>query len=147
MHDEDLGYCDKLTHTIPTSTNKPVYLLHRTIPRQLWGEVHKCLNTWLCQGIIQPSNIPYASQVMLLWKKTGEVCICVDYRKLNSITIRDSFPLPHIDEALQVVHNCNVFTSFKLAQGYLQLARAEDDIKKTTFRGGSSVYLHAFWPV
>ena len=62
----------------------------------------------------------------------------MDYRKLNSITIRDAFPLPHIDEALQVVHNCNVFTSFDLVQGYLQLAMAEDDIKKTTFRAGSS---------
>ena len=41
LHDEDLGYCNKLTHTIPTSTDKPVYLPHRTIPRQLQGEVHK----------------------------------------------------------------------------------------------------------
>ena len=62
----------------------------------------------------------------------------MDYRKLNSITIWDAFPLPHIDEALQVVHNCNVFTSFDLVQGYLQLAMAEDEIKKTTFRAGSS---------
>ena len=52
LHDEDPGYCDKLTLTIPTSTDKPVYLLHRTIPRQLQGEVCKCLNTWLHQGII-----------------------------------------------------------------------------------------------
>ena len=62
----------------------------------------------------------------------------MDYRKLNSITIWDALPLPHIDEAFQVVHNCNVFTSFHLAQGYLQLAMAEDDIKKTAFRAGSS---------
>ena len=47
LHDDDLSYCDRLTHTIPTSTDKPVYLLHRTIPRQLQGEVCKCLNTWL----------------------------------------------------------------------------------------------------
>ena len=52
LHDEDLGYCNKLTHTIPTSTDKPVYLPHRTIPRQLQGEVCKCLNTWLYQGVI-----------------------------------------------------------------------------------------------
>ena len=52
LHDEDLDYCDKLAQTIPTSTNKPVYLPHRTIPRQLQGEVHEYLNTWLCQGII-----------------------------------------------------------------------------------------------
>ena len=108
------------------------------IPRQPQGEVHECLNTWLCQGIIWPSNSPYASQVVLVWKKTGEICICVDYRKLNFSTIRDAFPLPCIDEALWVVHNCNVFTPFNLAQGYLQLAMAEDDIKKTAFRAGSS---------
>ena len=62
----------------------------------------------------------------------------MEYRKLNSITMWDAFPLPRIGEALQVVHNCNVFTSFDLAQGYLQLAMTEDDIKKTTFRVGSS---------
>ena len=62
----------------------------------------------------------------------------MDYRQLNSINIWDAFPLSHIDEALQVVHNCNVFTSFDLAQGYLELAMAEDDIKKATFRAGSS---------
>ena len=65
-HDQDLGYCDKSTHTIPTSNDKPVYLPHRTIPRQLQGQVHKCLNTWLCQGIIQPSNSPYVSQVVIV---------------------------------------------------------------------------------
>ena len=75
---------------------------------------------------------------MVVWTKSGEISLCVDYMKLNSITIRDPFPLPHIDEALQVVHNCNVFTSFNLGQGYLQLAMAEDDIKKTAFRAGSS---------
>ena len=79
----------------------------------------------------------HASQLYFT-KETGEICICVDYRKLNSITIRDAFPLPCIDETLQVVHNFNVFTSFDLVQGYLQLAMAEDDIKKTTFRAGSS---------
>ena len=76
LHDEDLGYCYKLTHTIPTSTDKPVYLPHRTIPRQLQGEVHKCLNTWLHQGIIQPSNSPYASQVVLVQKKMGDLYLC-----------------------------------------------------------------------
>ena len=100
--------------------------------------MHKCLNTWLCQWIIWPSNSPYASQVVIVWKKSGDICLCVDYNKLNSITIWDAFPFPHIDEALQVVHNCNVFTSFDLVQGYLQLAMAEDDIKKTAFRAGSS---------
>ena len=80
FHDDYLGYCDRLTHTIPMSTNKPVYLPHRTILRQHQGEMHKCLDTWLFQGIIQPSNSPYASQVVTVHKKTGEIHLCVDYR-------------------------------------------------------------------
>ena len=70
-------------------------------------------------------------------KKSGEICLCMDYQKLNSITVRDAFPLPRIDEALQAVHSSNWFSSFDLAQGYLQLAMEESDIKKTAFRAGS----------
>ena len=51
--------------------------------------------------------------------------------------VRDAFPLPRIDEALQVVHNSNWFTSFDLAQGYLQLAMEDGNIQKTAFRAGS----------
>ena len=60
LGDEDLGLCDCLKHTIPTTTDKPVYLPHRTIPVQLQAEVRKCLDTWLWQGIIRPSHSPYA---------------------------------------------------------------------------------------
>ena len=51
--------------------------------------------------------------------------------------VRDTFPLPRIDEALQVVHSTNWFSSFDLAQGYLQLAMEESDLKKTSFRASS----------
>ena len=70
-------------------------------------------------------------------KKTGEICLCMDYHKLNYITVRDAFPLPRINKALQAVHSTNWFLSFDLAQGYLQLAMEESDIKKTAFRAGS----------
>ena len=137
LHDEDLGFCDQIKHTIPTTMDKPVYLVPHTIPPQLQGEVHKCLETWLQQGIIRPSQSPYASQVVIVQKKTGEIHLCIDYYKLNSITVRDAFPLPRINEALQAVHSSNWFSSFDLAQGYLQLAMEESDIKKTASRAGS----------
>ena len=73
LHNEDLGFCNKLAHSIPTTTDKPVYLPHRTILRQLQGEVQKCLDTWLRQGIIRPSKSPYASQVVIVRKKTREI--------------------------------------------------------------------------
>ena len=47
LHDEDLAFCDQIKHTIPMTMDKPVYLVHCTIPPQLQGEVHKCLDTWL----------------------------------------------------------------------------------------------------
>ena len=92
--DEDLGLCDCLKHTIPTTMDKPVYLPHHTIPVQLQAEVHKCLDTWLKQGIIQPSQSPYASQVVIVHKKTGEIWLCIDFQALNAITVCNSFPLP-----------------------------------------------------
>ena len=76
LHDEDLGFCNKIKHTILMTSDRPVYLLHCTIPPQLLGEVHKCLDTWLRQGIIRPSQSPYASQVVIVQKKSGEICLC-----------------------------------------------------------------------
>ena len=61
----------------------------------------------------------YASQVVTKQKKTGKIYLCIDYQKLNSIMVRDAFPLPRSDEALQATHSSNWFTSFDLAQGYL----------------------------
>ena len=138
LFDGDLGFCDVLKHSIPTTTDKPVYLPHRQIPVQLQSEVRKCLDNWLKQGIIRPSKSPYASQVVIVHKKTGEIRLCVDFRKLNAISIRDSFPLPRVEEALQAVQAAVWFSSFDLAQGYLQMAMEEEDIEKTAFRAGSS---------
>ena len=138
LFDGDLGFCDVLKHSIPTTTDKPVYLPHRQIPVQLQSEVKKCLDNWLKQGIIRPSKSPYASQVVIVRKKTGEIRLCVDFRKLNAISIRDSFPLPRVEEALQAVQAAVWFSSFDLAQGYLQMAMEEEDIEKTAFRAGSS---------
>ena len=67
--DEDLGLCDHLKHTIPTTTDRPVYLPHCTIPVQLQAEVCKFLDTWLKQGVIRPSQSPYTSQVVIVHKK------------------------------------------------------------------------------
>ena len=138
LYDGDLGYCDHLKHSIPTTTERPVYLPHRQIPIQLQSDVRKCLDAWLKARIIRPSKSPYASQVVIVRKKTREILLCVDFRKLNAISIRDSFPLPRIEEALQAVQAAMWFTSFDLAQGYLQMAMEEEDMKKTAFRAGSS---------
>ena len=66
--------------------------------------------------------------------KTGEIHLCMDYLKLNSIMVRVTYLLPRIDEALQAVYSKNWFSSFDLSQDYLLLAMEESDIKKTAFR-------------
>ena len=137
LFDGDLGFCDVLKHSIPTTTDNPVYLPHRQIPVQLQSKVRKCLDNWLKQGIIHPSKSPYTSQVVIIRKKTGEIRLCVNFRKLNAISIHDSFPLPCVEEALQAVQAAVWFSSFDLTQGYLQMAMEEEDIEKNVFRTGS----------
>ena len=100
LHEDDLGYCDQLKHTTLTTKDKPVFLPHFTIPMQLQGEAQKCLEAWFHQAIIQPSQSPYASHVVIVHKKLEEIHLHVNYHKLNSIMVRDAFPLPHIDKAL-----------------------------------------------
>ena len=96
------GFVMLSNHSIPTTTDKPVYLPHRQIPVQLQQEVRKCLESWLKQGIICPSKSPYASQVVIVRKTSGESDFASTSKtKCNSI--RDSFPLPRIEEALQAV--------------------------------------------
>ena len=75
LHDEDLGFCDKIKHMIPMTSDRPVYLPHHTIPPQLQGEVCKCLDTWLRQGIIRPSQTFYASRVVIVQKRQGKLYV------------------------------------------------------------------------
>ena len=75
---------------------------------------------------------------MIVRKKTGKIRLYVNFRKLNAISIRNLFPLPRAEEALQAVQAAVWFSSFNLAQGYLQMAMEEDDIEKTAFCAGSS---------
>ena len=75
LHDEDLGFCNKIKHTILITLDRPVYLLHCTIPPQLLGEVCKCLDTWLRQGIIRPSQCLGDQQFVTLLLYLDDICI------------------------------------------------------------------------
>ena len=88
LFDGDLGFCDVLKHSIPTTTDKPVYLPHRQIPVQLQSEVRKCLDNWLKQGIIRLSKSPYASQVVIVRKpaKFASVSILENLMQFLSTT-------------------------------------------------------------
>ena len=131
MFDGDLGFCNALKHSIPTTTDIKY-------PSSYNLKSENVLHNWLKQGIIHPSKSLYASQVVIVCKKTGEIHLCIDFHKLNTISIHDLFPLPCVEEALQAVQATLWFSSFDLAQGYLQMPMEEADIPKTAFCTGSS---------
>lgn len=72
--------------------------------------------------------------MVLVRKKSGAIRLCIDYRQLNAITIKDSFPLPRIEETLEALGGSKYFSSLDLSHGYFQVAMGKDSIEKTAFR-------------
>ena len=85
------------------------------------------------QGVIQPSNSPWNSPVVLVKKKNGDIRFCVDYRALNEVTKRDTYPLPRIDDSIDSLSGASIFSSLDLKSGYFQCPLAESDREKTAF--------------
>lgn len=140
ISDDDLGHCDLLEHRIKTTDDVPIKQADRRVSPHLVPEVQKQLQKWLKDGIIQKSSSPYASQMVIVKKRDGKIRICVDYRELNSKTVKDAFPLPRIEEALESLKGARYFICLDLTQGYLQIGVHKDDKEKTAFRALGGLY-------
>ena len=90
--------------------------------------------------MIAPSCSPWASPIVLMAKKDGSNRFCVDYRKLNTITKLDVFPLPRIDDSLDLLSGTKYFSSLDLASGYWQVGMASASQEKTAFTTHAGLY-------
>lgn len=95
--------------------------------------MNETIDDLLRKGIIRPSNSPFAFNVVPVPKKDGTRRVCIDYRPLNKKMIRDSFPLPIIDDCLERMEGMQYFSSLDLKSGFHQIKMAEDSIQYTAF--------------
>ncbi|BHF70481.1 hypothetical protein SprV_0301353200 [Sparganum proliferum] len=131
--DTSLGRTAVIRHSIDTGTSKPLWQPPRRIPPHFQKEVSDLIQTMLTTGIIRPSRSPWASPVTLVPKKDGKLRFCIDYRRLNAVTTRDSFPLPRIDITLEALAGAQWFSTLDLKSGYWQVEVEPCDRPKTAF--------------
>ena len=113
-----------------TPPSRPTY---RLSPTEL-DELKKQLADLTKHGFIQPSKSPFGAPVLFVKKKEGELRMCVDYRALNKITVKNRYPLPRIDELMDRLHGAKYFSKIDLRSGYHQVRIHPDDVAKTAFR-------------
>src|SRR4051794_27205711 len=95
--------------------------------------MHEELDRLLKNGSVEPSLSPYGAPVIFVKKKDGTLRMCIDYRTLNNITIKNCFPIPLIDDLTDQLFGAKVFTKIDLHWSYNQVHIHEDDVEKTTF--------------
>ena len=134
------GVTSKVEHSIDTGDNRPIYSApFRTSPKEkqiIDAEVKKMLDS----NIIRPSKSPWSSPVVLVEKKDGSIRFCIDYRKLNLLTVKDVYPLPRIDDSLASLQGKKWFSTLDFTAGYHQIPMNEHSRAKTAFITHGGLY-------
>ena len=146
LTDDELGNTHVITHTIDTGSSPPIRQPPRRIPFSLRGKVEEMIAAMLKKGVVQPSSSPWASPIVLVAKKDGSTRFCVDYRRLNAVTKMDVYPLPRIDDSLDLLAGNKYFTTLDLASGYWQVRVEESDREKTAFTTHNGLYEFVVMP-
>ena len=139
LEGEPLGRTNLVQHEIHT-TGPPIRQAPRRFPIGLREEGEKQVEEMLRRDVIEPSSSPWASPVVLVKKKDNSYRFCIDYRKLNGITVKDSYPLPRIDDTLDSLAGARCFSTLDLASGYWQVGLSESAKEKTAFTTSQGLY-------
>lgn len=136
-HDHDYGHTNIVRHSIRTGDAPPIkQRAYRTSPN-MRAEIDRQVQQLLSQNIIEESCSPWSSPVVLVRKKDGSYRFCIDYRKVNAVTIKDSYPLPRPADALESLSGACWFSTMDLCSGYWQVELEAQDKEKTAFSTGS----------
>lgn len=146
LRDGELGMCQKAEHRINTET---AALVHQPPNKTTWIEraiLQEQVEEILKKGVIERSSSPWASPVVLVKKKGGSWRFCVDYRRLNAISVKDVYLLQRIEETLPRMGSACLFNMIDLESGYWQVSIDEDDKEKTAFVTPDGLYQFLVMP-
>ena len=146
LNPEEVGHTESVQHKINTGGHTPVKQPPRRIPFSMRKKVEEMVEEMLKNGIIEHSTSPWASPIVLVSKPDGSIRFCVDYRRLNSITKLDEFPLPRIDDSLDLLAGMKYFSTLDLATGYWQVGMSPDSKEKTAFVTHEGLYEFSVMP-
>ena len=133
LDDTELGCTSLVQHEIDTGEHSPMKQHFRRVPFVHREKISQMVDDMLEKGIIQPSSSPWASPIVLVPKKDGQLRFCVDYRRLNSVTKKDQYPLPRIEDILDSLGEMHYFSTLDLASGYWQIEMGEEARQKSAF--------------
>ena len=134
--DLDLGKTALIKHKIQLTDQTPFKEHYRCIPPHMYDDMRAHIQELLDIGTIHKSHSPWASAVVLVWKKDGGLRFCIDLRKLNNWTVKDTYLLPQIDVTLDSLQGSQWFSSLNLKTGYWQVKMDEESKPLTVFTVG-----------
>lgn len=134
------GKTDIISHSIQLTSKEHIRSRPYPVPQSLRDTIEDEVQTMLEMGVIEKSTSPYASPVVIVKKKDGKNRFCVDYRKINAVTVIDNEPIPNMDDLIANVGDAKVFTKIDLSKGYWQIPVIDEDREKTAFVTTSGQY-------
>ena len=132
----ELGCASQVKHNIKVTNDEPFKEQFRHIPPPLLEEVRIHVNDMLQAGAIRPSSSPWCNAVVLIQKKDSGLHFCIDFRKLNARTKKDSYPLPCNQETLESLEGSHIFSSFDFKSGFWQVEMDKASRQYTAFTVG-----------
>ncbi|UYV64486.1 hypothetical protein LAZ67_3000928, partial [Cordylochernes scorpioides] len=135
-----LGRSNLAKHRIDTESAKPIKHKPYRVSAKEREIIKEQIDEMLRDGIIRPSSSPWSFPVILVKKRDSKYRFCVDYRKLNDVTVKDVYPIPRIDEVLDTLQGSKYFSAIDLKSGYWQVEVEEKDKEKTAFTTAHGLY-------